>query len=196
MVILIAIPELIVDILFKRGKFGFGDVKATSDALVMYALGLPAFGLIKLFSTIFFSTKNTKLPFYISFFSMLVNILLINFFIDDLGHTGIALALSVSSWISVILLYLSLKIKNYWRMDIGLMLSLFKLVFISFFTFIVLYLSYFSAIYFDFIILSNIYKKIILLVCLVSLATFSFFTFSIFFKILKIQDIKGKLFKK
>lgn len=195
-VILIAIPELIVDILFKRGKFGYGDVKATSDALVMYALGLPAFGLIKLFSTIFFSAKNTRFPFYISFFSMLVNILLINFLIDGFGHTGIALALSVSSWISVILLYLGLKIKNYWRMNVDLMLSLFKLVFISFFTFVVLYLSYFLTIYYDFIMLSNLYKKIILLACLVSLATFSFFTFSIFFKVLKIQDIKGKLFKK
>ena len=50
MVGLFAISDLIVDILFKRGKFGLGDVIATSDAIVMYAIGLPAFGFIKIFS--------------------------------------------------------------------------------------------------------------------------------------------------
>ena len=45
----IALSDLIVDILFKRGKFGLGDVLATSDAIVMYSIGLPAFGFIKFF---------------------------------------------------------------------------------------------------------------------------------------------------
>ena len=54
---LLILSDLIVDILFRRGQFGYGDVKATSDAIIMYAYGLPAFGLIKIFSTIFFFSR-------------------------------------------------------------------------------------------------------------------------------------------
>ena len=103
---LLVFSELIVDILFRRGQFGYGDVKATSDAIIMYAIGLPAFGLIKIFSTVFFSYQDTKIPFRISFFSMLINILGIFFLIRDFGHLGIALSLSLSSWINAIILYI------------------------------------------------------------------------------------------
>ena len=65
---LLILSDLIVDILFRRGQFGYGDVKATSDAIIMYAYGLPAFGLIKIFSTIFFSQQDTKTPFRFRFF--------------------------------------------------------------------------------------------------------------------------------
>ena len=51
---LFVLSDLIIDILFRRGQFGFGDVKATSEALIMYAIGLPAFGLIKIFLQYFF----------------------------------------------------------------------------------------------------------------------------------------------
>ena len=52
MIGLFVISDLIVDTLFRRGQFGFGDVVATSDALIMYAIGLPAFGYIRIFSVI------------------------------------------------------------------------------------------------------------------------------------------------
>ena len=60
---LLILSDLIVDILFRRGQFGYGDVKATSDAIIMYAYGLPAFGLIKIFSLFSFSKQDTKTPF-------------------------------------------------------------------------------------------------------------------------------------
>ena len=82
---LIALSDLIVDILFKRGKFGLGDVLATSDAIVMYSIGLPAFGFIKIFSVIFFSEKNTLIPFLISTLSMLVNLFLIVLLVGSHG---------------------------------------------------------------------------------------------------------------
>ena len=58
---LLILSDLIVDILFRRGQFGYGDVKATSDAIVMYAYGLPAFGINKkYFQLVFFLTKILK----------------------------------------------------------------------------------------------------------------------------------------
>ena len=80
-------------------------MKATSGALIMYAAGLPAFGLIKIFSVIFFSNQDTKTPFRISFISMILNLVAINILVDNLGHLGIALALSISSWINALILY-------------------------------------------------------------------------------------------
>ncbi len=196
MIGLITIADLIVDILFKRGKFGYGDVKATSKALVMYALGLPAFGLTKLFSTIFFAKKDTKTPFYMAFLSMVTNVAFIYLFIDDLGHLGIALALSLSSWINLILLYIGLRLKKYWKIDVVVMVKMLKLSLISFLTFIILYISHFSVIFYDLISLSSIYKKVYLLMLLILITTTTFITLSFFFKLLRIRDIKGKLYKK
>ena len=196
MAVLIAIPDLIVDILFKRGNFGYGDAKATSDALVMYALGLPAFAIIKLFSTIFFAKKDTRSPFYISFISMIVNVLIIYSLIDELGHLGIALALSIASWFNVFFLYLGLKFKKYWKIDRSVFLKIFKLILISFLTFITLYICYFSFIFYDLIMLSNIYKKVLFLVYLSVIAGLTFIILSFFFKLLKIKDITGNLFRK
>ena len=61
----------------------------------MYAIGLPAFGFIKVFSLYFFQ-KNTFIPFVISTFAMLVNLFLIVFLIDKMGHLGIALVIKSS----------------------------------------------------------------------------------------------------
>ncbi len=193
---LIAIPELIVDILFKRGKFGYGDVRATSDALVMYSLGLPAFGLIKLFSTIFFARKDTKTPFYFSLFSMLLNIILIIFLIRSNGHLGIALALSISSWFNVLLLYLGLRIKKIWKIDYQLLINILKLALICFIAFIVLNICHFLILYYDILMISNIYKKIIFLVCLMVITGLVFVLLSFFFNLLIVKDFKEKLFQK
>ena len=126
MVGLIVLSDLIVDILFKRGKFGLGDVMATSDAIVMYAIGLPAYGFIKVFSVIFFSKKNTSFPFLISSFSMILNLLFILFLVKEMGHLGIALSLSLSSYINALVLYILLWKKNYWRINKNIFKNFFK----------------------------------------------------------------------
>tara|TARA_E500000178_G_scaffold355831_1_gene430022 strand:- start:1364 stop:2920 length:1557 start_codon:yes stop_codon:yes gene_type:complete len=199
MVGLLVLSDLIVDILFKRGKFGLGDVFATSDAIVMYSIGLPAFGFVKIFSVIFFSKKNTLIPFVISTFSMLINLLLIFLFITKLGHLGIALALSLSSYFNAIILYLFLLIRKDWVISKKLFFKIFKIFLAAFLTYIVLITSYMLILWNDYINLEGAMSKIFTLLTLMAIAVFSFIIILtslnvINFKMLRDKNLK-ELFK-
>ena len=192
---LFILSDLIVDILFRRGQFGYGDVIATSEAIFMYSIGLPAFGLIKIFSTIYFAHQDTKTPFRISFFSMILNILAITFFIDELGHLGIALALSVSSWFNAFMLYIFIYLRGYWKIDYLFLKSFLKLFFVFVISLNVVHgIEYFIS-FFDLISTSNFFKKILLLTYLIIISITTFILFCIIFRIFRIKDIsKRKLF--
>ena len=64
----------IISGLFGYGSFDEVAVLNSSNALYYFGLGLPAFAFIKVFSTFFFANNNTKTPFYISVFSVVLNI--------------------------------------------------------------------------------------------------------------------------
>ena len=66
----------IISALFGYGSFSEQAVLNSSKALYYFGLGLPAFALIKVFSTFFFANNNTKTPFYISVFSVALNIII------------------------------------------------------------------------------------------------------------------------
>ena len=189
---LLVISELIVDVLFKRGQFGYGDAKATSDAIVMYAIGLPAFGLIKLFSTIFFSRQNTTIPFYISLISMILNIYLLFLLVDEMGHLGIAVSLSLTSWFNALILYIFLHCKGYWSLKKVTLYNIIKLIIVSFITFVLLYCAYSFIIYTDIIIISGIYSKIILLASLILFSIFSFLIFSYIVGLISYKNLISK----
>ena len=65
-VALLIASEVIISSLFGYGSFDELSVKNSAKALFYFAIGLPAFSLIKVFSTFFFARHNTKIPFYIS----------------------------------------------------------------------------------------------------------------------------------
>ena len=191
MVGLIALSDLIVDVLFKRGKFGLGDVLATSDAIVMYSIGLPAFGFIKIFSVIFFSEKNTLIPFLISTLSMLVNLLLLVLLVGSLGHLGIALSLSLASYFNVIALYVFLRKKKYWKINKGFYKKIFKILISSFMTYILLITSYMLVLYSDYFSLSGFMSKIITLGVLIILAIIAFIVLLIMFRVVNYKALKN-----
>ena len=127
---------------------------------------------------------------------MLLNIILIVFLIRSNGHLGIALALSISSWFNVLLLYLGLRIKKIWKIDYQLLINILKLALICFIAFIVLNICHFLILYYDILMISNIYKKIIFLVCLMVITGLVFVLLSFFFNLLIVKDFKEKLFQK
>ena len=55
-----AVP--IINVLFQRGSFGPPTRSQTAAALAAFALGLPAFVLIKVFSPGFFAREDTRTP--------------------------------------------------------------------------------------------------------------------------------------
>ncbi len=118
------------------GLFGYGsfDVKAVSNsahALYFFGLGLPAFALIKVFSTFFFANNDTKTPFYISLASVILNIFISLFYFKDIGFIIIPIATTISSWFNSILLFIFLKNKELFDFNNIFWKNFVKIVFAS-----------------------------------------------------------------
>lgn len=101
----------IIGVLFERGAFTEADTAATAQALVAFALGLPAFVLIKVFQPAFFAREDTKTPMWFAGISVIVNVvgsLILFYSFKSQGwmpHVGIALATSLAGWINALLLW-------------------------------------------------------------------------------------------
>lgn len=104
--------EPIVQVLFEHGKFNHENTLITSQALQAYALGIPAFLLVKVFAASFFARHDTKTPVIIAFIAMFTNVLFSIGMIGPLHHIGIALANTLAVWLNAALLLWSLKKKQ------------------------------------------------------------------------------------
>jgi putative peptidoglycan lipid II flippase len=106
--------EPIISVLFERGAFKPADTPATASALAAFAVGLPAFVLIKVFQPAFFAREDTRTPMLFAGLNMVINIALslALFFVFRawgwMPHIGIAIATSIAGWTNAILLWLTL----------------------------------------------------------------------------------------
>ena len=73
---LIFASDEIVSALFGYGSFSLQSVSSTALALKYFGFGVPAFALIKILSNFFFARNDTKTPFLISAFIVILNIIL------------------------------------------------------------------------------------------------------------------------
>ena len=98
----------IVRLLFERGAFSTEATSMTSSALTMYSIGLVAYGLRDIINKVFYSLQDTKTPMVNGMISMGLNIILNLILVKFMGHTGLALATSISALICTVLLFKSL----------------------------------------------------------------------------------------
>ena len=111
---LIIASQQITNALFGYGSFLEKDVLLTAQALKYFGFGVPAFALIKVLSNFFFARDNTKIPFYISVFSVFLNILISIIYFKKLGFIIIPIATSLATWGAVIIyVILLLKFKYF-----------------------------------------------------------------------------------
>ncbi len=96
-VALIVIADPIIAVLFERGAFGADAVAATGAALAAFALGLPAYVLVKVLAPGFFAREDMVTPLKVSMAAMVANIAIIAALFPPLGFIGIALATAASS---------------------------------------------------------------------------------------------------
>jgi len=106
---LVLASEEIITSLFGYGSFDYKSVTNTAIALTFFAFGVPAFSILKIFSNFFFARNNTKLPFYLSVVSVIINILISVSLFGKLGFIIIPIATSISSWINVFLHFYFIK---------------------------------------------------------------------------------------
>lgn len=110
---LLIMPYPIITNLFERGAFTSVDSFYTSKALFIYALGLPAFVLQKIFSTIYFSNGDTQSPFKFAIIGMITNLFLAIGLTNILGYLAPAVGTSLSGWLIAVLLWKNSKAFNF-----------------------------------------------------------------------------------
>ncbi len=122
-VALAVVPQPIVAVLFERGAFTPTDTLATAYALGIFALGLPAFVMIKVFSPAFFAREDTRTPMHFAVASMAANTVgsIALFYVFRsyglMPHLGIAVATSIGGWLNAGLLYATLVKRGYFVAD-------------------------------------------------------------------------------
>ncbi len=114
MLAIVILSEDIIKLLFEHGEFTHEATIQTSKALSVFAFGLPAYVLLKVFTSSFFAAGDTKTPVIISTLSLLVNILISLLLLSQFKHVAIAIGSVVSSWLMlIILIKLSINKKRY-----------------------------------------------------------------------------------
>ena len=112
---ILALP--ILSVLFERGAFGPVEASATASALIAYAIGLPAFVLVKVLAPAFFARHDTKTPVKVAMVSLATNLVLTIVLMRFFTHVGVAAALSVAGWLQAVLLMVILARRCHFRVD-------------------------------------------------------------------------------
>ncbi|MEZ5692030.1 MAG: murein biosynthesis integral membrane protein MurJ [Rickettsiales bacterium] len=139
-VALFILAQPIISVMFERGEFKAADTIGTFHALMAFALGLPAFILVKILVPAFYANEDTKTPFKIATICIGVNIFFNLLLMIPLQHVGLALATSIASWVNVILLLRSLRNKSWILVEKQMLSQMIKIFVVSLIMGVVLWL--------------------------------------------------------
>ena len=181
--------EQITSALFGYGSFDILSVKNSANALFYFALGLPAFAFIKVFSSFIFARHNTRIPFVYSVYSVIINISISLYFFSDIGFIIIPIATTISSWFNAIILFLYLIRKKYFFYGDILNFTSLKILFSSILT---SFLFYQLIILFADLLVYESKYKLLMIFLIVAMTFLIYMLISIFTKAFKISDIKLK----
>ncbi len=101
---LLIIPNEVIEVLFQRGAFTAYSTGATATALGAYAIGLPAYVLVKVLAPAYFGRMDTKTPVIVAGIAVVTNVILNLILMRIFAHVGLAMATAIASWLNVILL--------------------------------------------------------------------------------------------
>jgi len=177
----------IITSLFGYGSFDIESVNNTAIALTFFALGVPAFSILKILSNLFFARNNTKLPFYLSVISVILNILISVTLFSRFGFIVIPIATSISSWVNVFLHFYFIKKSNLHSFDSSFIYKIPRIILSAVVMGIILYLllGVFSS-QFHY----NESWKFVYLFIIVIISLVSYLLISNFSGAFKIRDIK------
>jgi putative peptidoglycan lipid II flippase len=179
--------EEIISALFGYGSFSKEAVYNSAKALTLFGLGLPAFALIKVFSTFFFANHDTKTPFYISLVSVILNIFISVFYFKSVGFIIIPIATTISSWFNSIVLFISLQNRNLFEFNNIFLKRFIKIIFSSIamgILFKYLIMTFENQLIYDY------HLKAIYLFFTVILSILFYLLLSLLIKAFKYEDIK------
>ena len=106
---LIVMGELLIAVIFEHGAFDAKSSLMTYWALIFYSIGLWAFSGIKILISGFYAAQDTKTPLKGAGLAFIINAVLGIFFMEKIGHMGLALALSSAATVQFFFLAVRLK---------------------------------------------------------------------------------------
>jgi len=181
--------DQIVSALFGYGSFNETSVNNSSLALYYFALGLPAFALIKVFSSFFFANHDTRTPFYISLISVILNAFISIYYFNEIGFIIIPIATSISSWFNSILLFVFLKNRNLFYFNKTFLVKSIKIIIAS--ILMGLFFNFLLNLFQNEMIFSNSIKSLYLFLSVILGLSF-YLIVCYFIKAFKLKDIKLK----
>lgn len=126
-VALIILAEPIINILFQHGKFGAFETDMTSKAVIAYAIGLPAYVMVKALAPNFFARGDTKTPVKYSIIVFITNLLFSILLMRPFGHVGIATATTIAAFVSLYQYLHGLKKRSFWHISSALVVKCLKI---------------------------------------------------------------------
>ena len=113
----LVVAHPIMQVLFQRGAFSAGDAAASAQTLMAYAVGLPAFVLLKSLIPGFHARQDTATPVRVAVAAVAVNVGLKLVLMGPLAQVGLAVATSASAWVNVGLLGWVLGRRGFFTID-------------------------------------------------------------------------------
>ncbi|ALG71752.1 multidrug transporter MurJ [Azospirillum thiophilum] len=107
----------IVAVLFERGAFGPQEAHATAMALAAYAVGIPAYVIVKSLNAAFFARHDTVTPVRVAIIVTAATAALALALMPWLGHVGIALSTGLTAWLDVALLVAAMRRRGMFDLD-------------------------------------------------------------------------------
>ncbi len=99
----------IVQVIFENGNFDAESTRLVVAPLAVFAAGLLGYALTEILTRVFYALRDTMTPVITGVLTVVLNLLLCVLFMDSLGYTGLALALSVTTGAEAVILLLFLR---------------------------------------------------------------------------------------
>jgi putative peptidoglycan lipid II flippase len=100
-----ALPQTV----FQLGAFDAQSTALVSPALAFLALGLVWYALVEVLARIYYAMQDTRTPVMAGVVIIAINIVLGMVLVDRIGHTGLAIALTASTGIEALILFVLLR---------------------------------------------------------------------------------------
>lgn len=126
---MIVLAEPLIHVVFQHGAFTAQDTKVTIPPLIFFAVGIVEQSATVIIPRTFYALQDTWTPVLLGFISLVVNIVLMEVLVGPLAQGGLALAISISGIVNMLLLLYALKRKIKFIDGRRILNSLAKIVF-------------------------------------------------------------------
>ena len=117
MIILFFTSEIVIKVLYGHGKFNDANCLASAKALSIYIFGMPAYVLIRIFMSFFFSQGRQTIAIIATSFTIVSNLVGNILLVKKMEYLGLALSTVCSMWIGVVV-YFFVLFKDYENIDL------------------------------------------------------------------------------